>query len=107
MGEPALSNDSLADLQNRLAGLELDKSHNDCSAVLRQERAEMLVSVRQITEAIKREADIGGGGGGASNKELEKLKADNKMMKKTIDKQQYRIEHLVHNLRITLDGGKP
>lgn len=40
-----------------------------------------------------------GSGGGASSKELEQLKAENEQLKKINAKQQYRIEHLVHNLK--------
>lgn len=47
-------------------------------------------------EAMKSEA---GSGGGASSKELEQLKAENEQLKKINAKQQYRIEHLVHNLK--------
>ena len=86
----------IAELQSRLKDLELSKSHNDTSAVLQKERAEMLLSLRKIMEAMKSEA---GSGGGASSKELEQLKAENEQLKKINAKQQYRIEHLVHNLR--------
>ncbi|KAL7535240.1 hypothetical protein ACHAXR_006375, partial [Thalassiosira sp. AJA248-18] len=92
------SSDPIADLQSRLKDLEHSKAHNDSSAVVRKERAEMLISLRKVMEAMKSEA----GGGGASNKELEKLRAENKELKKVNAKQQYRIEHLVHNLRETL-----
>ena len=62
----------------------------------------MLGSLRKILEAMKSEA--GAGGGGASSKELEKLRKENEELKKINAKQQYRIEHLVHNLRETIDG---
>ena len=54
----------------------------------------MLITLRKIKETIKQTA-----GRGASSKELEALKAENKELKKVNAKQQYRIEHLVHNLR--------
>ena len=97
--------DPISDLQSRLSDLELSKAHNDASAVLRKERAEMLVSLRKISEAMKNDA---GNGGGGSSKELESLRAENEELKKTNAKQQYRIEHLVHNLRELLEaqGGK-
>ena len=59
----------------------------------------MLISLRKIMEAMKSEA----GGGGASSKELEALKKENEELKKINAKQQYRIEHLVHNLRETIE----
>jgi len=96
----ATSSDPIANLQSRLADLELSKTHYDESAVLRKERAEMLLSLRTIMKAMKSEA----GGGGASNKEVEKLRAENQELKKINAKKQYRIEHLVHNLRESLDG---
>jgi len=54
-------------------------------------------------EAMKSEA----GGGVASSKEIEKLKAENNELKKINSKQRYRIEHLAHNFRekIDLEGG--
>ena len=88
------STDPIAELQSRLKDLELDRSHNDTSAVLQKERAEMLITLRKIKETIKQTA-----GRGASSKELEALRAENKELKKVNAKQQYRIEHLVHNLR--------
>ncbi len=48
--------------------------------------------------------DTAGGGGGASDKEIEKLRQENKDLKKVNAKQQYRIEHLVHNLRESMEG---
>ena len=57
----------------------------------------MLRSLRKIMDAMESEA--GSGTGGASSKELEQLKAENEQLKKINAKQQYRIEHLVHNLR--------
>ena len=45
------------------------------------------------------ESEAKSGGGGASSKELEELKAENAELKKVNAKQNYRIEHLVHNLR--------
>ena len=86
----------IAELQSRLKEIELSKSHSNTSTVLQKERAEMLLSLRKIMDAMKSEA---GSGGGASSKELEQLKAENEQLKKINAKQQYRIEHLVHNLR--------
>lgn len=45
------------------------------------------------------ESESANGGGGASSKELEELKTENAELKKVNAKQNYRIEHLVHNLR--------
>jgi len=45
------------------------------------------------------ESEQASGSGGASSKELEELKAENAELKKVNAKQNYRIEHLVHNLR--------
>ena len=59
----------------------------------------MLLSLRNIMEAMKSEA----GSGGASSKELEELKKENEALKKINAKQQYRIEHLVHNLRESIE----
>lgn len=49
-------------------------------------------------EAMKTDA-----AGGASSKELEKLRAENEELKKINAKQNYRIEHLVNNLRGVVD----
>lgn len=95
--------DPIEELQSRLNDLELSKAHNDVATILQKERAEMLLSLRKIKETMKSEAG-GGGGGGASNKELEKLKAENKELKKVNAKQQYRIQHLVHNFRESIEG---
>merc|ERR1719203_306232 len=98
--EAAPSTDPIAELQSRLKDLELSKAHNDASAILRKERAEMLLSLRNIMETMQSES----GGGGARSKEVEKLEEENKALKKINAKQQYRIEHLVHNLRESQDG---
>ena len=45
-----------------------------------------------------------GGGGAASSKELEALRAENEGLKKANAKQAYRIQHLVVNLREKLEG---
>jgi len=105
MSSEISSADPIADLQSRLKDLELSKSHNDAGDILRKERAEMLLGLRKIMEAMKSERAGGGGGGGAAGgKELEKLRAENNELKKVNAKQKYRIEHLVHNLRDTMDG---
>mmetsp|Transcript_26608 Transcript_26608/g.56618 ORF Transcript_26608/g.56618 Transcript_26608/m.56618 type:complete len:107 (-) Transcript_26608:281-601(-) len=100
MTTEASRSDPIADLQSRLVDLEQSKAHDDAAAALRRERAEMLLSLRKIKEAMKEEA---GGGGGASNKELERLRAENEALKKANAKQRYRIEHLVYNLRESLE----
>ena len=89
--------DLIADLQSRLKDLELSKAHADTSAIIRKERAEMLLKLRKIMEVM--ESEQASGGGGASSKELEELKTENAELKKVNAKQNYRIEHLVHNLR--------
>lgn len=73
---------------------------------MRKERAEILVSLRKVMEAMKTEAAAAGGGeaGASSSKEIEKLRAENAELTKINAKQRYRIEHLVHNLRETLQG---
>ncbi|KAL3785079.1 hypothetical protein HJC23_001457 [Cyclotella cryptica] len=92
---------SLAELQSRLKDLELSKTHDNMSEILQKERSEMLISLRKIMAALKTEALDGcGSGGGASSKEIEALKAENEELRKINAKQQYRIEHLVHNLRV-------
>ena len=98
-------NDAVAALQSRLKDLELSKSHDNASEILKKERSDMLISLRKIIAALKSETENGGGsGGGASSKEIEALKAENEELKKINAKQQYRIEHLVHNLKELLDG---
>ena len=98
-------NDAVAALQSRLKDLELSKSHDNASEILKKERSDMLISLRKIIAALKSEAENGGSsGGGASSKEIEALKAENEELKKINAKQQYRIEHLVHNLKELLDG---
>ena len=57
----------------------------------------MLLKLRKIMKAI--ESESANGGGGASSKELEEFRAENADLKKLNAKQNYRIEHLVHNLR--------
>jgi cell division protein FtsB len=51
-------------------------------------------------EAMKLEA----GGGGASSKDIEKLKAENNELKKINAKQRYHIKHLAHNFREKIEG---
>ena len=57
----------------------------------------MLLKLRKIMEVM--ESEQASGGGGLSSKELDELKAENAELKKVNAKQNYRIEHLVHNLR--------
>ncbi len=92
----------LVELQSRINDLELSKTHDDVSAALRKERAEILVNLRKVMAAMKSEAGEAGGEGASSSKEIEKLRAENEELRKTNAKQRYRIEHLVHNLRETL-----
>ena len=99
--QEAASGDPIADLDRRLKDLELSKSHTDASAILRKERAETLITLRKILDAMKSESEAGGGG--ASNKEIDTLRKENEALKKINAKQQYRIEHLVHNLRGKLE----
>lgn len=94
----------LVELQSRINNLELSKTHEDVSVALRKERAEILVSLRKVREAMKLEAGEAGGEGASSSKEIEKLRAENEELRKINAKQRYRIEHLVHNLRETLQG---
>ncbi|KAK1747881.1 hypothetical protein QTG54_001844, partial [Skeletonema marinoi] len=92
------ASNTIAELQSRLSDLELSKTHNDVSGIIQKERTEMLLSLRKIMEAMKTDA-----AGGASSKELEKLRAENEELKKINAKQNYRIEHLVNNLRGVAD----
>lgn len=94
----------IAELQSRLNDLELSKAHEDTSAVLKKERSEILVSLRRIMEAMKSETGGAGGVDAISSMEIEKLRAENEELKKINAKQRYRIEHLVHNLRETMQG---
>jgi hypothetical protein len=93
--QDATSTDPLAELQSRLEDLELSRVHKEASSIIQKERTELLISLRKIMEAMKSEAGVGG----ASSKEIEKLKAENDKLKKISAKQRYRIEHLVHNFR--------
>lgn len=72
------------------------------AGVLQKERTEMLLALRNIMTALK--AENGVTSGAASSKEVEALKAENQELKKLNAKQKYRIEHLVHNLRVAVDG---
>mmetsp|Transcript_36758 Transcript_36758/g.62578 ORF Transcript_36758/g.62578 Transcript_36758/m.62578 type:complete len:102 (-) Transcript_36758:182-487(-) len=98
--EAASADDALANLQSRLADLELSKSHNDAAAILQKERGDMLLALRKIMQSLKSDE----AGGGASNKELEQLRQENEELKKVNAKQKYRIDHLVHNLRESMEG---
>jgi len=93
---------SLEDLQSRLQDLELSKTHDNVAEILQKERTEMLLALRNIMTALK--AENGVASGAASSKEMEALKAENEELKKVNAKQKYRIEHLVHNLRVAVDG---
>lgn len=96
---------SLAELQSRLNDLELSKTHDNVSEILQKERSEMLICLRKIMAALKSEAESGcSSAGGASSKEIEALRAENEDLKKINAKQQYRIEHLVNNLRVFMDN---
>ena len=93
---------SLEDLQSRLQDLELSKTHDNVAEILQKERTEMLLALRNIMTALK--AENGVASGAASSKEMEALKAEIEELKKVNAKQKYRIEHLVHNLRVAVDG---
>jgi len=90
----------IVELQSRLADLELAKEHTDVSAAVQRERAEILISLRKIMEAMKSETGVGGAS--INSKEIEQLKAENKELMRVNAKQRYRIDHLVNNLRETM-----
>ena len=96
---------SVAELESRLQDLELSKKHDNVTAILQKERAEMLIALRQIMTALKSE-NHGTMGSAVSNKEMTALKAENEELKKMNAKQKYRIEHLVQNLKAVTDDDK-
>ena len=91
----------IVELQSRVADLELAKEHTEVSAAVQRERAEILIRLRKIMETMKSETE--GVGGASITRRIEQLKAENKELKRINAKQRYRIDHLVNNLRETMN----
>ena len=81
-------------LLKRVEALEKGVGFDATKEAVQQVQMEYLTKLREIRKAIANEE----GGGGASSKELETLKAQNEALQKKNAKQAYRIQHLVHTV---------
>mmetsp|Transcript_45945 Transcript_45945/g.139519 ORF Transcript_45945/g.139519 Transcript_45945/m.139519 type:complete len:103 (-) Transcript_45945:141-449(-) len=87
----------IRDLTERITALESSASFEATRDAVREVQMEMLEKLRSVKEAMGK--DVAGGGGSASSKEMERLKAENERLTKENAKQAYRIEHLCGSVR--------
>jgi gamma-glutamyl:cysteine ligase YbdK (ATP-grasp superfamily) len=90
------------ELEQRVAALEIGNKYDATKVAIAAREAEMLETLRQIKSAMAAE----GGGRSSSSTEVEQLKSENEKLKEMIDKQQYRIQHVVAAMEAMLSGRK-
>ena len=81
-------------LEKRIAALEIGSQFEATQDAIRKREAEFLETLRGIKATMAAEA----GGPAASSAEVESLKSENEKLKQTIEKQQYRIQHLLSGM---------
>eukprot|EP00555_Chaetoceros_dichaeta_P007038 CAMPEP_0198259422 /NCGR_PEP_ID=MMETSP1447-20131203/8629_1 /TAXON_ID=420782 /ORGANISM="Chaetoceros dichaeta, Strain CCMP1751" /LENGTH=103 /DNA_ID=CAMNT_0043946811 /DNA_START=58 /DNA_END=369 /DNA_ORIENTATION=- len=92
--------DQIKQLETKLTFLKENNEFEVTQSAVQAKQMSMLSTLRSIREAMVSK-DNGGGttGGISSSREVEALKEENKKLKIANDKQRYRIELLVGNLK--------
>jgi hypothetical protein len=80
------------DLDSRIQALETGAKFDATQDAIRQREMEFLTTLREVRAAMVEQ------GTGANSAELEQLKKENEQLKVTVEKQQYRITHLITGL---------
>ncbi|GMH64962.1 hypothetical protein TrLO_g5248 [Triparma laevis f. longispina] len=79
-------------LSARLSTLESTSVHAASAAAVKESQLSMLLQLREVKAALMKE------GGGASGKEVDSLKEENKALKLKNEKLEYRVQHLIKML---------
>ena len=87
-------------LEQRIAALEIGSQFEATQEAIRKREAEFLETLRGIKATMAAEQ------GGASSAEVESLKTENEKLKQTVEKQQYRIQHLLSGLEAMMNERK-
>jgi hypothetical protein len=82
-------------LQSRIETIELVNQFKADQTAVQKEQMELLITLRNIREAMVNGSD---GGSDVDSKVLKQLKEENTKLKITNEKQAYRINHLVTNM---------
>jgi FtsZ-binding cell division protein ZapB len=82
---------SVKDLEERVTALEMGATFDATKSAVEKVQMECLAQLREIRESLEQED----GGAGASSKELTSLQTENSLLKAKMQKQEYRIQHLV------------
>ena len=83
-------------MQTRIKNLEKQKQFKADQAAVQNVQMEMLTTLRNIRTSI---ASSSSNNNSASSKELQALKEENEALKKTSEKQRYRINHLISGMK--------
>ena len=83
----------VADLEKRVASLELGRSYDATKEAVQSVEKEYLCKLREIKAAMGSDA-----GSKANSKELKALRAENATLKQKIAKLEYRIQHCVESM---------
>jgi FtsZ-binding cell division protein ZapB len=77
-------------LEERVTALEMGATFDATKSAVEKVQMECLTQLREVRASLEQD-----GGGGASSKELTSLQTENSSLKAKIQKQEYRIQHLV------------
>lgn len=85
---------TLAELEQRIASLEVAKTYDATKEAVVKVEKEFLVKFRKIKAALESES----GSAGPNSKELEALRAENELLKLKNQKLEYRVQHCVESM---------
>mmetsp|Transcript_11731 Transcript_11731/g.18485 ORF Transcript_11731/g.18485 Transcript_11731/m.18485 type:complete len:95 (+) Transcript_11731:92-376(+) len=88
-----------ADLEQRVVALEKGAQYDATQKAIREREIEFLAQLKEIKEAMAKES-----GSSKSSAEVQSLEEENKKLKATIAKQDYRIRHLISGMEKLLGG---
>lgn len=83
-------------MENRLKALEVGAQYEATQKDVKAVEEEFLGKLQEIQAAMVKEKETGAAG--ASSKEVEALKEENKLLKKKNAKLEYRVKHMLANM---------
>lgn len=89
----------MKDLAQRISSIEEGKQFDVDKDAIRELKIEMLTKLRALREAFKGDADLN-----TSSKEVDRLRLENEELRKKLERNEYRINHLVDSLASVRDG---